>query len=289
MNGVINVYKPQNITSFDVVRIIKKISRIKKVGHTGTLDPMATGVLPICLGGSTKIVDFIMNEHKEYRAKLKLGLITDTYDREGKVLKEEDASKILEEEVVNCINSFKGEIIQIPPMYSAIKIKGERLYNLARKGIEVEREGRKINIYNIEVLKVNLPYVEFKVNCSKGTYIRSLCYDIGNKLGMGATMWELERTKTGNFSIENSINLEDINEENIQEFIIPAEKALSKYERIEIDEYFSRLLKNGVKVKDKRLLDKIKANDILRVYQEDRFIGLGQKTKEGFKIVKLLV
>lgn len=230
-----------------------------------------------------------MNEHKEYRAKLKLGLITDTYDREGKVLKEEDASKILEEEVVNCINSFKGEIIQIPPMYSAIKIKGERLYNLARKGIEVEREGRKINIYNIEVLKVNLPYVEFKVNCSKGTYIRSLCYDIGNKLGMGATMWELERTKTGNFSIENSINLEDINEENIQEFIIPAEKALSKYERIEIDEYFSRLLKNGVKVKDKRLLDKIKANDILRVYQEDKFIGLGQKTKEGFKIVKLLV
>ncbi|CDI49376.1 tRNA pseudouridine(55) synthase TruB [Clostridium tetani] len=289
MNGVINVYKPQNITSFDVVRIIKKISRIKKVGHTGTLDPIATGVLPICLGGSTKIVDFIMNEHKEYKAKLKLGLITDTYDREGKILKEEDSSKILEEEVVNCINSFKGEIIQIPPMYSAIKVKGERLYNLARKGIEIEREGRKINIYSIEVLRVNLPYVEFKVNCSKGTYIRSLCYDIGNKLGVGATMWELERTKTGIFSIENSINLEDINEENIQKFIIPAEKALSKYEKIEIDEYFSRLLKNGVKVKDKRLLDKIKANDILRVYQEDKFIGLGQKTKEGFKIVKLLV
>ena len=289
MNGVINVYKPQNITSFDVVRTIRRISRVKKVGHTGTLDPMATGVLPICIGGSTKIVDFIMNEHKEYIAKLKLGLITDTYDREGMVLKEEDISQILEEEVLNCINSFKGKSIQIPPMYSAIKIKGERLYNLARKGIEVEREGREINIYNIEVLKINLPYVEFKVNCSKGTYIRSLCYDIGNKLGVGAVMWELERTKTGIFSKENSINLEDINEENIKEFIIPTEKVLSKYEKIEIDEYFARLLKNGVEVKDKRLLGKIKINDILRVYTEDKFMGLGQKTKDGFKIVKLLV
>lgn len=289
MNGVINVYKPQNITSFDVVRTIKKISRVKKVGHTGTLDPMATGVLPICIGGSTKIVDFIMNEHKEYISKLKLGLITDTYDREGKVLKEEDTSKILEEEVLNCINSFIGESIQIPPMYSAIKIKGQRLYNLARKGIEVEREGRKINIYNIEILKINLPYAEFKVSCSKGTYIRSLCYDIGNKLGVGAVMWELERTKTGNFSKENSINLEEINEENIKEFIIPAEKALSKYEKIEIEKYFARLLENGVEVKDKRLLDKIKVNDILRVYTENKFMGLGQKTKDGFKIVKLLV
>ncbi|NOH14994.1 tRNA pseudouridine(55) synthase TruB [Clostridium cochlearium] len=289
MNGVINVYKPKNITSFDVVRSIKKTSKTKKVGHTGTLDPMATGVLPICLGTSTKIVDFIMNEHKEYIAKLKLGLITDTYDREGKVLKEEDSSQILEEEVITCINSFIGEIIQVPPMYSAIKVKGERLYNLARKGIEIEREGRKINIYHIEVLNVNLPYVEFKVNCSKGTYIRSLCYDIGNKLGIGATMWELERTKTGEFSIENSIKLEDLNEENIEEFIIPTEKALNKYEKIKVDEYFGKLLKNGVKVKDKRLLNKIEANEILRVYEEEKFIGLGQKTREGFKIIKLLV
>ncbi|SDL00360.1 tRNA pseudouridine synthase B [Clostridium cochlearium] len=289
MNGVINVYKPKNITSFDVVRSIKKISKTKKVGHTGTLDPMATGVLPICLGTSTKIVDFIMNEHKEYIAKLKLGLITDTYDREGKVLKEEDSSQILEEEVITCINSFIGEIIQVPPMYSAIKVKGERLYNLARKGIEIEREGRKINIYHIEVLNVNLPYVEFKVNCSKGTYIRSLCYDIGNKLGIGSTMWELERTKTGEFSIENSIKLEDLNEENIEEFIIPTEKALNKYEKIKVDEYFGKLLKNGVKVKDKRLLNKIEANEILRVYEEEKFIGLGQKTREGFKIIKLLV
>lgn len=288
MNGVINVYKPKNITSFDVVRKIRRISKIKKVGHTGTLDPMATGVLPICLGDSTKIVDFIMNEHKEYKAKLKLGLTTDTYDREGKVLKE-DSSIILEEEVINCINSFKGESIQIPPMYSAIKVKGERLYNLARRGIEVEREGRKINIYNIEFIAINLPYVEFIVTCSKGTYIRSLCYDIGNKLRVGATMWELERIKTGNFSIEDSINLQDINEDNIKEFIISAEEALSKYEKIEIDEYFIRLLKNGVKVKDKRLLDKIKSNDILRVYEENKFIGLGQKTKEEFKIIKLLV
>lgn len=288
MNGVINVYKPKNITSFDVVRKIRRISKIKKVGHTGTLDPMATGVLPICLGDSTKIVDFIMNEHKEYKAKLKLGLTTDTYDREGKVLKE-DSSIILEEEVINCINSFKGESIQIPPMYSAIKVKGERLYNLARKGIEVEREGRKINIYNIELIAINLPYVEFIVTCSKGTYIRSLCYDIGNKLRVGATMWELERIRTGNFSIEDSINLQDINEDNIKEFIISAEEALSKYEKIEIDEYFIRLLKNGVKVKDKRLLDKIKSNDILRVYEENKFIGLGQKTKEEFKIIKLLV
>lgn len=288
MNGVLNVYKPIGMTSFDVVRRVKKICKIKRVGHTGTLDPLASGVLPICVGNSTKIVDYIMNENKIYIATLKLGIVTDTYDREGKIL-EETSVHIDENSVIDCIKSFIGEIDQVPPMYSALKVNGKRLYELARQGIEVEREKRRVNIYSIDILNMDIPFVTFKVECSKGTYIRSLCYDIGKMLGVGGTMWSLERTKTGAFTVENSINIEDLNEDNVQNYMIPMDKALFKYDAVNMDKRYEILLLNGATLNNKYAIQGIKEDTVLRVYIENKFIGLGKKTEKGFKILKLLV
>ena len=200
MNGVLNIFKPKGMTSFDVVREVKKVCKIKKVGHTGTLDPEATGVLPICIGKATKIIDYIMDSEKIYEVTFKLGIRTTTYDLEGEVLEERECSLLKDEEILNAINSFKGEYCQVPPMYSALKQNGVRLYELARKGIEVERPGRNIIIYNIEDIKIDNPYISMKVTCSKGTYIRSLCFDIGERLGVYAAMTELCRLKTSRFS-----------------------------------------------------------------------------------------
>ena len=207
MDGVINIFKNTGMTSFDVVRIVKKITNTKKVGHTGTLDPEASGVLPVCIGKGTKIIDYIMRADKVYEVEFKLGIKTTTYDLEGEIIEELDPSSLTNENILLAINSFIGEYSQIPPMYSALKQNGVRLYELARKGIEVEREGRPIKITNIEDVKINNPYVSMKVTCSKGTYIRSLCYDIGNYLGVGAAMTKLKRTQTSKFTEEESINI----------------------------------------------------------------------------------
>jgi tRNA pseudouridine55 synthase len=291
MNGIINVFKNKGMSSFDVVRIIRKISKEKKVGHTGTLDPEATGLLPVCLGKATKIIDYIMTAQKTYYVTFKLGIKTTTYDLEGEIIEEKDASKIENEEVLDAINSFKGEYLQIPPMYSALKKDGVRLYNLARQGIEVEREGRNINIYSIEDIDISNPYISMEVTCSKGTYIRSLCYDIGEKLGVGATMTELKRTKTSIFNEDESVNIDDIKEDNIEDFIITIEEALKNYPSISINNGYTSLFVNGVKVGDKRSLSfKPKIGELYRVYDENKiFIGLGKQDEFGFKIEKLLI
>lgn len=288
MNGVINVYKPSGITSFDVVRTIKRLSKTKKVGHTGTLDPMASGVLPICIGNATKIVDYIMQNHKVYKATLKLGVTTDTYDREGKILSESELNNITNKHIEEVIKGFIGDIEQIPPMYSALKVNGKRLYELARKGIEIERQKRKITIYDINIETIDIPYVKFTVKCSKGTYIRSLCYDIGDILKVGGAMWDLERVETGTFSIENSIALEDLSEENIENFIIPMDKALI-YKPIVFSSKFEKLLLNGVTIQNPFAIKDIEENILYKVYIEDRFIGIGKKNEKGFKIEKLLI
>ncbi|MDU1322384.1 tRNA pseudouridine(55) synthase TruB [Clostridium sporogenes] len=288
MDGVINVLKPKGITSFDVVRDIRKIAKIKKVGHTGTLDPLASGVLPVCIGKATKIVDYIMEGTKTYRVEMKLGTTTDTYDREGTVLEEKEVS-VSPEEVEKAIEKYKGDIEQVPPMYSALKINGQKLYDLARKGIEVEREARKIQIHDICILSIDLPYIIFDVKCSKGTYIRSLCFDIGNDLGSGAVMWNLERLEASPFNIKEAIKLEDLNEENIKQFITPIDEALKDYEKLYLDRKFEKLVLNGVILKDRRVLDNIEENKLYRTYiEDDNFIGLGMKNAYGFKIHKLL-
>lgn len=291
INGVLNVFKNKGMTSFDVVRKIKFLASEKKVGHTGTLDPEATGVLPICLGKATKIIDYIMNSNKVYNVKFLLGIKTTTYDLEGEIVEENETEHLTEEEVLNVVLSFIGEYDQVPPMYSALKKNGVRLYELARQGIEIEREARKINIFNISDLKIDLPYVYMKVACSKGTYIRSLCYDIGEKLKVGATMAELNRCETSIFKQENSVNIEELTEQNIQNYIISIEEALSFYPKITVNSSFTKLLVNGVKVFDKRLTsEKREKNVLYRVYDsEETFIGIGKQDENGFKIEKLLI
>lgn len=291
MNGVLNIFKPKGMSSFDAVRVVKKVAGTGKVGHTGTLDPEATGVLPICIGRATKIIDYIMDSEKVYEVTLKLGIRTTTYDLEGEVLEERDPSHLTEEEILNSINSFKGEYSQIPPMYSALKQNGVRLYELARKGIEVERKGRLINIHNLEDVKINNPYISMKVTCSKGTYIRSLCYDIGEKLGVFATMTQLNRAKTSVFSQEKSININELTKENINDYILSMEEALEKYDKIVVNKKYVKLLVNGVRVADGRFTkDKVINNKLYRVYDdENNFIGLAERNDAGFKIEKLLI
>ena len=292
MNGVINIYKNTGMTSFDVVAMVRRVAKMKKVGHTGTLDPAASGVLPVCLGKATKIIDYIMENKKVYRVSLKLGMVTDTYDLEGEVLREEDASHITKDEILNCINSFVGTIDQVPPMYSALKQNGVRLYELARQGIEVHREARRITIYSIENIKIESnDNIQMDVCCSKGTYIRSLCYDIGEKLNVGATMTALERIQNGPFTKEEAINIEDLTEELLEKHIISIEKALDSFEKITVNEKFGKLLRNGVKVFDNRMYsEEVEFNKLYRVYEDNGvFLGLGKRDEKGFKLEKLLI
>ena len=292
MNGVINIYKNTGMTSFDVVAMVRRVAKMKKVGHTGTLDPAASGVLPVCLGKATKIIDYIMENKKVYRVNLKLGMVTDTYDLEGEVLREEDASHITKDEILNCINSFVGTIDQVPPMYSALKQNGVRLYELARQGIEVHREARKVTIYSIENIKIESnDNIQMDVCCSKGTYIRSLCYDIGEKLNVGATMTALERIQNGPFIKEEAINIEDLTEELLEKHIISIEKALDSFEKITVNEKFGKLLRNGVKVFDNRMYsEEVEFNKLYRVYEDNGvFLGLGKRDEKGFKLEKLLI
>ena len=292
MNGVINIYKNTGMTSFDVVAMVRRVAKMKKVGHTGTLDPAASGVLPVCLGKATKIIDYIMENKKVYRVNLKLGMVTDTYDLEGEVLREEDASHITKDEILNCINSFLGTIDQVPPMYSALKQNGVRLYELARQGIEVHREARKITIYSIENIKIESnDNIQMDVCCSKGTYIRSLCNDIGEKLNVGATMTALERIQNGTFTKEEAINIEDLTEELLEKHIISIEKALDSFEKITVNEKFGKLLRNGVKVFDNRMYsEEVEFNKLYRVYEDNGvFLGLGKRDEKGFKLEKLLI
>ncbi|MBO5453580.1 MAG: tRNA pseudouridine(55) synthase TruB [Clostridia bacterium] len=212
MTGIANINKPIGKSSAFVVAVIRRITGIKKVGHTGTLDPLATGVLPICIGReSTRLADNIMQGTKQYRAVIEFGKTTETQDSEGAVLSEKKV-EINENQAKEIINSFIGEITQIPPMYSAIKINGKKMYELARQGIEVERKSRIVTIYDIEIEDVSLPFATVLVTCSKGTYIRTLCADIGEKAGCGAYMKSLVRTKNGRFSIEDSLTLEEFEE-----------------------------------------------------------------------------
>ena len=214
MTGIVNINKPYGKSSHFVVAVIRRITRIKKVGHTGTLDPLATGVLPICIGReSTKLSQAIMDGTKRYKALLQLGKTTTTQDSEGEVTSEREVN-VTETDIKNAVAEFVGEISQIPPMYSAVKINGQKLYKLAREGKEIEREPRKITIYSIDVLNIDLnaATVELDICCSKGTYVRTLCNDIGEKLGCGGYMASLVRTKSASFTLENSITLEEFEE-----------------------------------------------------------------------------
>ena len=211
MDGIIAVRKEKGYTSHDVVAKLRGILHMKKIGHTGTLDPDAEGVLPVVLGKATKLAEFLTDKDKTYEAVLHLGLETDTQDMTGTVLKELPVS-VTEEQVRAAVSSFLGEQQQIPPMYSALKVNGRKLYEIAREGKTVERKPRTVFFHNIEIQDMKLPLVKISVTCSRGTYIRTLCYDIGKKLGCGACMEELVRTRSGQFRLEDSLTLEEIRE-----------------------------------------------------------------------------
>ena len=210
--AVLNIYKPAGITSFDVIRILRRKLGIKKIGHGGTLDPIAEGVLIILVGKATKKSNELISLSKTYRAGILLGVETDSYDISGKTVKEMSAGGITDADIENVLVNFRGEIEQIPPMFSALKVKGKKLYQLARKGIEIERKPRKVTIGRLDKLSFDNPRLSIEVDCSKGTYIRSLAHDIGSKLGCGACMESLIRTRVGEYHVADSIRLEEISE-----------------------------------------------------------------------------
>lgn len=226
MDGIINVYKEKGFTSHDVVAKLRGILRMKKIGHTGTLDPAAEGVLPVCLGKGTRLCDMLTDKTKTYRAVLLLGQETDTQDTTGLVQAEYPVN-VTEEEVREAILSFLGDYMQIPPMYSALKVNGKKLYELARQGKEVERQARPVQILDIQIESIDLPRATFSVTCSKGTYIRTLCYDIGRKLGCGGCMESLLRTRVDRFKLEDSLTLSQIeklrDEGRVEEVVVPVE------------------------------------------------------------------
>lgn len=275
MDGIINVYKPTGITSHDVVYKLRKILGIRKIGHTGTLDPDAEGVLPMCVGRGTKLARELTARDKQYEAELTLGIVTDTQDISGTVLSRKDVS-LSKEEIEKAVMSFVGEIEQIPPMYSAIKHNGRKLYELAREGKNVEVPPRKVKVFDIKLTKISddCKKAEFLVDCSKGTYIRTLCNDIGERLGCGGVMSALRRTKSGRFSIENSYTIGQIEEmvsENNFSFMTGIDEILSCYEKVVLAEKNSIRLCNGIKISVAGLSD----GTVFRAYNETgKFLAL---------------
>jgi tRNA pseudouridine55 synthase len=249
LSGLLVVNKKTKMTSHDVVEHLRRILKSKKIGHAGTLDPNASGILLACLGKATKIAGFLTEYDKEYEAVIQLGVTTDTYDEEGRVIQIKDDLKITEEEVKKAVESFKGELWQTPPLYSAIKQKGKKLYEYARAGQKVERNKRKVFIKDIQVLDINLPYVRLKVNCSKGTYIRSLAHDIGEILGCGAHLFSLCRTRVGPFELNQALDLEAIekirSEGKIEDFLITIEKVFAHVPSVVVKNGFAERIKEG--------------------------------------------
>lgn len=298
INGIVNIYKEKGYTSHDVVAVLRKVVGQKKIGHTGTLDPDATGVLPVCLGRATKVCELLTDHDKTYEALLLLGKTTDTQDISGEVLEERDPGDLTEEEVRSCIESFIGEYDQIPPMYSALKVNGKKLYELAREGKTVERKSRKVQIHGIRILEMNLPHVRMEVDCSKGTYIRTLCHDIGEKLQVGGCMEELERTKVGRFLKEDAVTLDEVRQKMEQgkgaELFTPLDQIFAELPAVTVTDAKAWMSYNGNDLPERFLLEKEEWTDgqEVRVYDSRKnFIGLYQylALKKLFHIKKMFL
>lgn len=288
MQGLMLVNKPKGITSFAAVARVRRLASIKRVGHTGTLDPLAEGVLPILIGRATALCSYITETEKSYTARVRLGITTDTEDITGNVLTEKDVH-ITDAQLLAAAESFLGECEQIPPMFSAIKIDGKRLYSLARKGEEIERTPRKIFIKSIAVRDFDGKEFYLDVTCGKGTYIRSLCRDIGEKLGCGATLTELVRTETAGFSINNCVPLDDLTEENINTFILPTDKAVETMPQLNVTEKQAVRFSNGGMLDITRTgLKNAVDGMLLRVKYEDVLLGIGRVEDGSIKVACVL-
>ena len=288
MTGILLIDKPEGMTSFVAATRVRRMTGVKKTGHTGTLDPMATGVLPVLLGGATRFCELLPSHDKAYTATLRLGTITDTLDITGEVLETREVN-VSRAELERALEGFSGEIEQVPPMYSAISQNGVRLYKLARQGIEVERESRRVTISSLELIGCDEEKGEYtiSVECSAGTYIRSLVADIGEKLGCGAVMTALRRTSANGFDIKDAVTIEQLeaaaNEERLGEILLPVDKALGGYGSVTVTEAQAKRFLNGGELFLERL--KIKGEGIFRVYSpKGDFLGLGETEDEYLKV-----
>lgn len=297
LNGIINVYKEAGYTSHDVVAKMRGICGQKKIGHTGTLDPEATGVLPVCLGSGTKLCDMLADRDKEYEAWLLLGVTTDTQDTTGQILEEKEVN-CTEDEVRQTILGFRGEYLQVPPMYSALKVNGKKLYELAREGKEVERQARPVTIHEIEILKMELPRVLIRVVCSKGTYIRTLCDDIGRKLGCGGAMELLKRTRVGEFAIDRALTLQDLQalklHGQLEGVVRSVDECFAQYSSLHVIREHQKLIDNGNSFYPDHTVEKkkYKEGQWVRVYnEEERFYGIyaWEESRHWYKPVKMFL
>lgn len=279
--GFLNIYKEKGQTSFDVIRDLRRITGIKRIGHTGTLDPMAEGVLVVALGEATKLIEFLMKDGKEYQAEILLGKKSDTYDAEGKIQEVSSQQPTLEK-ITKVLKKFKGEIEQIPPKFSALKIEGKRAYEMARKGRDFEMKPRKINIYNIVIHEYSYPILKVDINCSSGTYIRSIANDLGDSLGTGALLDGLIRTKSGNFLVNDSVKIFEINEKGYENYLLPLEAVSLNHNSIEISEEEYQKLNYGQFINLKNA-----EGEILCAFLKNKLVGIIEKTKNGqFKYKK---
>lgn len=285
LKGILNVNKEKGISSARVVSLVRRALNMKKVGHTGTLDLEASGVLPIVIGKATRVSDYMMTKDKVYETELILGAKTDTLDAAGEIIEKSD-KVVTKEEFLQAMKTFKGEIEQIPPIYSALKVNGKKLYDLAREGIEIERKKRKVNIYDIELLDFAFPKATIRVTCSKGTYIRTLVDDIGEKLGSLAYVNELARVRVGELDIKESIKSQDLLEipkEDLINKLYPIDTALKDFDKIILDRKYLDNLVNGQIVEVDKNYGKI-----IRVYAGDDFIGLGNNfSQDGKNFLKM--
>lgn len=298
INGILNVYKEAGFTSHDVVGKLRGILRQKKIGHTGTLDPDAVGVLPVCLGNATKLCDMLVDKEKSYEVRFLLGVETDTQDLSGTVLARHEVT-VTPQEAEEAVMGFVGDYQQIPPMYSAKKVNGKKLYELAREGKVIERKPCPVTIHSIQIKEIALPYITMEVQCSKGTYIRTLCHDIGSKLGCAAAMQDLKRTKSGIFTIEDSATLSEIEalskEGRIGEICIPVERMLVNYPSVTVNNTSKRLLDNGNALKCENLVaipEEARNACGVKVYAPDgRFLAIYryEEDNERFIPVKMFL
>jgi len=292
MDLIININKPSGITSFQAVTKVKRIFGVRKAGHTGTLDPMATGVLLVCLGEATKVSRFLLDMDKKYRARVKLGERTDTCDAEGRVVERKDASSVTEDQLVKVVKMFEGEIAQRPPMYSAVKVHGERLYKLARKGIEIDRPERRVRVYDLKVTAVQLPYFDMEVSCSKGTYIRTLCDDIGAVLGPGAHLFALERSAVGFFDIANAVSLGELGSDAFRTVCKKAfyslDEALSELQEIVLEQNDYEKAKNGVAINSLNFNDLAVGSFVRLKGPSGQLFGIGSVDEGSVRVERIL-
>ena len=289
VSGVLIINKHEGVTSHNIISSCRKLYDTRQVGHTGTLDPMATGVLPVLIGRAVKASDYLMMHDKEYIAEMRLGLTTDTEDITGEILTE-CGNIPPEEKVLAACASFVGKIMQIPPMYSAIKVGGRKLVDIAREGGEVEREAREVEIYSLEAEKISDDTYRMKVCCSKGTYIRTLCADIGKKLGCGAVMSSLVRTRTGDFTLDDAVTVDELDNMTFEERLAlpkPVESLFTSLGCVNVADYYAKLVRGGANIFQKKVKADVGDGELVRIRNRGVFIALGRgDTVDGVKVIR---